>query len=81
MRSASGDDTHGIAMQALAAFQAAEKIKPDDRLIQERLRSLSKVVRARKGTGKPDAPAPNGTSANGTVRCPSWLSHAGFVTN
>ena len=66
-------------MQALAAFQAAEKIKPDDRLIQERLRNLSKVVRARKGTGKPDTPAPNGTSANGAVRRLSWLSPADFV--
>ncbi|KAK9822558.1 hypothetical protein WJX74_004606 [Apatococcus lobatus] len=51
--------------EALATFQAAEKIKPDDRLIQERVRNLSKVVRARKGTGKSDNPTPNGTSANG----------------
>ncbi|KAK9866194.1 hypothetical protein WJX84_009663 [Apatococcus fuscideae] len=56
--------------EALAAFQRAEKIKPDDRFISERVRSLSKVVRARRGTAKADAanggPAPSASQpANG----------------
>ena len=67
------DDLKAMGMQALAAFQSAEKIKPDDRVVQERLRTLSKIVRARRGTTKPEAPVAIGTAANGAVR-PSPLN-------